>query len=310
MTLLLMIGFLLAVVGIFDLLALSPFTFLEELGELCKPKNTSLKSKMKEHRNQKPPKGLKLLLLEVEEILRLTGKSTMFTSICVLAMFLFVFGCMVAISLNNLYLVPVLAVGFSLMPFFYVKFIASRRKKQIQVEIETALSVVTASYMRGENSFLRAVEENVEYLNPPMYEVFSNFLLRMDLFDSNIKKGLEQMKLGVDHEIFHEWIIAVMDCQEDHKLKSTLQPIVNKLSDVRIVSTELEIILQEPVKECVSMIILLVASIPIMYFLNTTWYHTLMYTDFGKILQAICGSMIFLSIAAMIKHTRPIEYKR
>ena len=47
-----------------------------------------------------------------------------------------------------------------------------------------------------------------------------------------------------------------------------------------------------------------------MYFLNQEWYHTLMFTEFGKILLAVCGGVIFVSVAAVARHTRPIEYKR
>ncbi len=310
MTLLLIISFLLAVTGAFILLELSPFTFLEELGRYLKPPKTSIKSKIEATKKQKQPKGLKLLFLEVKEILRLTGKSATFATLCVLAMILFVVGAMIAVSMNNMYLVPVLAVGFFLLPFYYIKFTASKRKKQINSELETALSVITTSYMRNKNSIIRAVEENLEYLNPPIYEVFANFLMRTKLIDSNLKDALEQMKLGLDNTVFHEWIDAVIACQEDYNLKSTLTPIVTKLSDVRIVSAELDMILFEPVKEYITMIILVVGSIPLMYFLNKSWYDTLMFTDFGKIMLAISGTVIFISIGAVVKHTRPIEYKR
>ena len=58
------------------------------------------------------------------------------------------------------------------------------------------------------------------------------------------------------------------------------------------------------------MIVLLLGSIPLMYFLNAEGYKTLMFTQFGKALLAVCGVVLFISIAAVAKHTRPIEYKR
>lgn len=310
MTLLIVISFLLAVVGSFIILGLSPFVFLEELGKHLKPPKTTIKSKVEATKKQKEPKGLKLLFLEVKEILRLTGKSAMFGTLCALAMILFVVGAMIAITMDNIYLVPVLAVGLALLPFYYIKFTSSRRKKQINSDLETALSVITTSYMRNKNSIINAVEENLEYLNPPIYEVFSSFLFRTKNIDSNLKDGLEIMKLGLDNTVFHEWIDAVIACQEDYNLKSTLPPIVSKLSDLRVVSAELDLILFEPMKEYVTMIIMVVGSIPLMYFLNVSWYETLMYTAFGKIMLAICGAVIFVSIGAVVKHTRPIEYKR
>lgn len=310
MTLLVTIAFFTAVTGCFILLGLSPFEFLDGLAGYIKPKKTSMKSKIKESRTKKEPNGLKLLFAEVREVLRLTGKSGFFSTLCVLSLLLFVFGTLIAITMSNLYLVPVLAVGFALLPFWYVKLTASRYKKQLNSELETALSVITTSYLRNKNSIIRAIEENLPYLNPPVSELFRGFLMQAKLINSNTKQALAGLKAGIDNAVFHEWVDAVIACQDDHNLKSTLTPIVAKLSDMRVVSAELDFLLYEPVKEYITMVILLICSIPMMYFLNKSWYETLLYTDFGKILLALCGTVIFISISAVAKHTRPIEYKR
>ena len=294
----------------FLLLDLSPFSFLEGLADLFQPKKLSMKSRIEESRKNKKTKGLKLLFLETKEILRVTGKKGLFSALCVLSMILFVVGVFMAMTMKNTYLIPVLAVGFALLPFYYVKFTAGRHKRQINMELETALSIITTSYLRGKNTIIRAIEENQPYLNPPVAEVFRNFLLQVKLINSNWKEALDQMKLGVDNTVFHEWVDAVIACQDDYNLKSTLPPIVAKLSDMRVVSTELDLLLTEPVKEYITMVVLLLGSIPLMYFLNASWYETLMFTEFGKILLAICGVVIFISVAAVAKHTRPIEYKR
>jgi hypothetical protein len=225
-------------------------------------------------------------------------------------MLLFVVGAMIALTMKNNYLVPVLAAGLALLPFYYVKLTAGRHKRQINTELETALSIITTSYLRGKNTIIRAIEENQPYLNPPAAEVFRNFLLQAKLINSNTKEALAGLKTGIDNAVFHEWVDAVIACQDDYNLKTTLPPIVAKLSDMRVVSAELDLLLFEPVKEYITMVILLLGSIPLMYFLNKDWYQTLMFTDFGKVLLAICAGVIFLSVGAVAKHTRPIEYKR
>ncbi len=310
MTTLVTIAFLLAVTGCFLILRLSPFSFLEGLAAFIKPEKQTLKSRIEQSRKSRQPGGLKLLFLETKEVLRVTGKSGMFSVLCVLSMLLFVVGVLMALTMKNTYMVPVLAAGFALLPFYYVKFTAGRHKKQINTELETALSIITTSYLRGKNTIIRAIEENQPYLNPPVAEVFRNFLLQAKLINSNLKEALEQMKPGIDNGVFHEWVDAVIACQDDYNLKSTLPPIVAKLSDMRVVSAELDLLLMEPVKEYITMVVLLLGSIPLMYFLNQEWYHTLMFTEFGKILLAVCGGVIFVSVAAVARHTRPIEYKR
>lgn len=310
MTILVTLAFLLAVTGSFILLSLSPFTFLEGLAAYIRPQKTSMKSRIEKSRKNKQHKGLKLLFLETKEILRITGKSGMFTALCMLSLILFVMGAMIALTMKNSYLVPVLAAGLALLPFYYVKLTAGRHKRQINTELETALSITTTSYLRGKNTIIRAIEENQPYLNPPVAEVFRNFLLQAKLINSNTKEALAGLKAGNDNAVFHEWVDAVIACQDDYNLKTTLPPIVAKLSDMRVVSAELDLLLFEPVKEYITMVILLLGSIPLMYFLNQDWYQTLMFTEFGKVLLAICAGVIFLSVAAVAKHTRPIEYKR
>ncbi|MEG2368180.1 MAG: hypothetical protein RSB53_08705, partial [Oscillospiraceae bacterium] len=164
--------------------------------------------------------------METKEVLRVTGKSGLFTVLCILAMILFVVGALVALTMKNTYLVPVLAVGLALLPFYYIKMTAGRHKKQISTELETALSIITTSYLRGKNTIIRAIEENLPYLNPPVSEVFRNFLLQAKLINSNTKEALEGLKNGVDNGVFHEWVDAVVACQDDYNLKSTLPPIV------------------------------------------------------------------------------------
>ena len=310
MTTLVTVAFLLAVTGCFLILRLSPFTFLEGLAAFIKPEKQSLKSRIEQSRKDKRPKGLKLLFLETKEVLRMTGKSGMFSALCVLSMFLFVVGALMAVTMKNAYMVPVLAAGLALLPFYYVKLTAGRYRKQVNAELETALSIITTSYLRGKNTIIRAIEENQPYLNPPAAEVFRGFLLQAKLINSNLKEALEQMKPGIDNGIFHEWVDAVIACQDDYNLKSTLPAIVAKLSDMRVVSAELDMLLMEPVKEYITMLVLLMGSIPLMYFLNKEWYHILMFTEFGKLLLAACGGAAFVSLAAVARHTRPVEYRR
>ena len=194
MTLLVTIAFIMAVAGCFIMLELSPFAFLEGLSGYLRPKNHSMKNRIKESKKKKEAKGLKLLFEEVKEILRLTGKSEQFIMLCVLAMILFVLGVMIALTMNNVLMVPVLAVGFALLPFYYVKFTASKHKKQINTELETALSMITTSYLRNKNTIIRAIEENLPYLNPPVSEVFRNFLMEAKLINSNTAEALEGLK--------------------------------------------------------------------------------------------------------------------
>ncbi len=102
-------------------------------------------------------------------MLEITGKSDKFGVICVISLFLLALGGLIAITMNNLFMLPVMAVGFSLLPFWYVLFTATAFKKNLNGELEASLSVITTSYLRSE-SIIVAVEENLPYLNPPVVQ--------------------------------------------------------------------------------------------------------------------------------------------
>lgn len=309
MTLLNVIAFLGLLAGSFILLSINPLEFAESISKIFKSKEKTLKEKVIEVTKKKKTKGLKLLIEETKDILEATNNSGKFSILCVLSFALLILGMMVAISMNNYFLIPILAGGFALLPFWYIKFTSTFYKKQLNSELETALSVITTSYLRSE-SIITAVDENSTYINPPVADVFKSFLTQTKLINSNIKMALETLKTKIDNDVFREWVDAVIACQDDKNLKSTLIPIVAKLSDMRIVSAELDYLLYEPMKEFITMTILLIGNVPLMYFLNKSWYQTLMFTTIGKAILAICILVIFISLAAVIKLTKPVEYKR
>ena len=148
------------------------------------------------------------------------------------------------------------------------------------------------------------------YINPPVKEVFQQFVLEARLLNPDIKKLIRQMKKKVNNDIFQEWCDAVISCQDDGSLKSTLQPIVRKLSNVRVVTVELDNMLYAPVKDHVTMSMMVLANIPLMYFLNKDWYDILVHHMAGKIILAVNIGVIFLSSIAVIKISQPIKYKR
>ncbi len=303
------IAFIIMVTGMWLIFGMTPLMFLEEATKTFRKPDQSIRGKVQAVTSRKKKRGLKKLMDETNIILTATGKEHRLTMMIILSLIFMVVGAFFAVSMDNLFLLPVFAIGFALMPFWYIKFIAIKWKKELNNELETALSIITTSYLRSE-SIITAIEENLDYINPPVYDVFKAFLMQTKLINSNIKIALSGLKDKVDSPVFHEWVNAVIDCQEDKNLKSTLTPIVSKLSDMRIVSAELDYLLFEPVKEFISMAVLLVGNIPLMYFLNRDWYDTLMTNTLGKVVLAICGTILFVSIAGVVRLSKPIEYRQ
>jgi hypothetical protein len=300
------IGF---IAGCFILLGISPMQFTNGLFSFLTRHPGTIRDEINEAAKRKRLSLLRREINEMQEILSVTGRSSRFSAICLLSLLLFAVGAGIAILMQNIFLIPVLAVGFMFMPFWYVRLTSTHYKRSIAAELETALSIITTAYLRNED-IVTAVEESIDYLNPPVRNVFAGFLTQVRLVNPDIDAALKTMSTRIENDVFHEWCDAVGACQYDRSLKTTLTPIVSKLSDMRIVNAELEYLVLEPRKEFIIMAIMIIGNIPVMYLLNRSWFNTLMYSAIGQLVLAVCAAAIFISASFVIKLTKPIEYKR
>lgn len=309
MILLLLLAFAGMLAGVFLLLGMTPLSFAEEATRPFAGRRKPIAKRIEEIIRPREPKGIRRTILETKEVLVLTGRSGKFAALCGLSFFLLVVGIFICVVINNYFMLPVLAAGMALLPFWYVLFTSHSHKKMMNNEVETALSIITSSYLRSE-SIITAVEENVRYLNPPVADIFRSFLAECSVISADVRQALASMKPKLHNYVFREWVDAVIACQDDKSLKSTLSPIIAKLSDMRLVAAELEYMMYEPFKEFITMAFLLVGNIPLLYFLNKDWYNVLVNTGFGKGILAVCLLVLLISFAAVIRLTKPVEYKR
>ena len=297
------------IAGAFLILGLRPVEITDSLFAILLNPKRSIREDIRESSGRKKTGIFRRELLEAQSVLEMTGRGNRFSMVCAVALALFCLGGSLAILLGNYFLAPVMAVGFLFLPFWYVKLTASHYKRDVSAELETALSVITTAYLRTED-IVTAVEENIAYLNPPVSKVFREFLMQVRLVNPDIEAALRAMRVRIDNEVFREWCDALSDCQNDRSLKTTLTPIVAKLSDMRNVNAELEYLLTEPRKEFLIMVIFVIGNIPLMYLLNKDWYGVLMHTPLGQIILSVTAAVIFVSAGFVVKLTRPIEYRR
>lgn len=308
MIVLYLIGFLLLCGATVLLLGLTPESITNDLMKFVAPKQT-LRDKVLIAKGKKKSKKLTAEILHIKEALDATGKGKQFTIACAASILLLVAGCIIAVIIDNYFLIPVLAVAFASLPFFYIKNTISAYDRHVKEEMETALSIITTSYIRSDD-ILGAVQENITYLKPPVRGIFQSFVGDAMMISSDLKTALRNLKEKIDDSIYEEWCDTLIACQDDRTLKDTLLPIVGKLTDVRIVNNELKTMLSEVKKEYWMMVCLVVGNIPLLYMLNESWYEALMFSVAGKIVLAICGVVILITALFMMKYTQPIEYKK
>ena len=296
------------ILSISFLLDLNAERITEDLIQVITP-NDTLADKAKNLREGKKKHGLYRKLMNLKNALTAAGKEKQFGAVCCASVVLFAAGIFLSVVIHNVFLMPVLSIALALVPFFYTASTLSYYEKHTKEELETALSIITTSYVRNDD-IVSAVRENIQYIKPPLRDVFMAFEGEATAISSNVKHALYNLKDKVDDEIFREWCDTLIQCQDDRTLKDTLLPVVGKMTDVRIVNSELKTMLAAARNEYWVMVALVVGNVPLLYLLNKDWFHTLLYTTAGKATCGVCGLVILITALLMMKYTKPVEYKR
>ena len=308
MTFVYLICFLLITVGAIILLRLNPEKITDDLMRFVSPKQT-LREKVLTAKGKKRSRKLTVELNRIQDALEQTGKGGQFSIACAASVVLMILGCILAIMIDNAFLIPVFAIAFAMIPFAYAKRTVNYYDNHIKEELETSLSIITTSYVRTDD-IVTAVKENMQHLKPPVKEIFAGFVAENMMISADIKQSIRHLKEKVSNSIFDEWCDTLIACQDDRTLKDTLMPIVSKLTDVRIVNNEIKGMLVAARTEYFLMAAMVVGNIPLLYFLNKDWYAALMYTTLGKIVLAVCGLAIIVTAMLMFRFTKQVEYRK
>lgn len=255
--------------------------------------------------NEKQTLGDRLIYMQ--KALEAMGKGAQFGRVICWSLILAAVGAIIAVFLKNYFLVPVFSAALAIMPFIYTHYQMERYEHNIAEEMESALSIITTSYLRNDN-IVAAVKENLIYVRPPLYEHFAAFINDATMI-SNEKQAIANLKSKVEDEIFKEWCDGLLRCQDDSTLKETLQPIVSKLSIVRQVNTEMKGNMSGMRTEYYTMVAIMVGNVPLVWVLNKDWFHTLVRELPGQIVLGVCGAAVLITYLLLVKYTKPLKIK-
>lgn len=209
---------------------------------------------------------------------------------------------------HNWMLAAVLGVGCYFLPLWLTQFSLYHYERFLGGELETALSLITTSYLRNDD-ILAAVEENLVYLNSPVRETFTTFCNTVKYIDANTPAAIELLKNSLDHALFRQWCDALLLCQENHILQATLPGIVSKFSDLKAQQEANETKMMLPLRQAISMVTLTAGFIPLMYLVNQNWYGYLIGTFFGQLAVTLTAVVVFFTIHKAIRLSKPIGYE-
>ncbi len=246
-------------------------------------------------------------LIKIKTDISKTGGEHSFRSACIWSVILGITGALLPAVLGNVFFTPLTLAGFAAIPFLILKRKVSNYNRRIREELETALSIITNSYVRTDD-FIGAVRENVPYIKFPLRIVFEDFLKDATFITSDLDTAVVKLKNSIDNGLFREWCDGIRACLQDRSLKDTLISIVSRFTDTRLINNELKTIVQEPRKEYLVMVIMTLANIPILRLINKEWFDVLFTTIQGKIVMALVAGTILVTGLFLLKFTRPIEY--
>ena len=138
-------------------------------------------------------------------------------------------GAAIAVYLNSPLLLPILSVGMGLLPLWLTRFLAFQYSVRMQNELSVVLAMVTNSYIRTEK-IVRSVEENLEYMNEPVKEIFSAFVYNSNFISADITANLRELKEKIDSHIFQLWWDNLILCQRDINHKYSLGAVVEQFT--------------------------------------------------------------------------------
>jgi Flp pilus assembly protein TadB len=269
----------LMIFGIFMIFGLTPEKIGNDFLRFLN-KEKPLRQQVLEAQGKVKKSKLQAALSEMYNALKATGSENKFAVLLSFSVLGLVAGCLFAAMIGNIIFVPVFALLSFILPYGYAKTLAAIYTKQLSEELETALSIITTSYMSNDD-IIYAIENSVEHIRQPVKQVFKEFLGKTKLINSNVKLAISQMKDDINNEVFHEWCENLIECQDNITLKHTLQPLTARLADIRIVNAELSVMLSSPRREYITMVIMILANIPMLYLLNKEWCMTLFETFAG-----------------------------
>lgn len=301
-------GSIMMSVGIIILLGITPEVITQDIMSLMS-RERSLKYKVAQSQGKIKQNRLQQAIMNIKNALIATHSENKFSLLISISIVGICVGFLLAALLRNLLLIPLCSGVCVILPYVYVNVLLSNYNRRISEELETALSIITTNYVSNDD-IIYAVEQSIDYINPPVQQAFRKFLTQTKLINSNVKLAIEQLRGEINNEVFHEWCDSLIECQDNVTLKKTLQPITARLSDVRIVNAELRNMLISPRREHIMMVSILLANYPILYFLNADWFTVLTDTFVGQVVNCIVAVVVIVTVILAYKYTQPIQYKR
>lgn len=217
-----------------------------------------------------------------------------------------IIGVGIALLIGNLFLIPVLGLGFALIPTWIVKLREYNFRKKLNSELSVTLSAITTSYIRS-NNIVKAIEENVDSMRKPVKGVFQDFLNRYKYIDKNLKNNIRILSEQYNSRIFKLWCQELTVCLSDNNYKHNLLVVVSQFALDKETQDNLAVKLNTPIKETIMIILITLLLFPLLAFFGNGALDTLSNTLIGQCLSTGLWIVNIFAIDKAIRLSAPVE---
>lgn len=250
---------------------------------------------------------LKRELNTARSILGETGRAKEYGKTIISCVLLSMAGAAVGFVLKNVVAIIVLSIGLFLLPIWRLKLYRNKYRKYLAQQLESGLSLITASYIRC-NDITVAVRENIDYLSSLLQPYFRDFLTETEV-NPSLKNCVRDLRDRINDSIFKEWCEMLLRTLDNAEMKESLLPIVAKYSSVRIVQDEVDTEIAAAMTEYIVMMGFAVFVYVLVYMLNKDWFMQY-YTFGGQLVMGYSLITLLYSIAKLATIRRPVQYRR
>lgn len=292
--------------GLFILLQVNPVTLGKRLFTVVEEKPQNIRDTILAANGVKKPHAFSKAFEQMKEVLAWTGRTEQYRRYCGMALACSVIGVLVAVVLDNLLLIPVLAAFGLLIPPLYVLVTAAPYSKRVNSQAGTAMSIVTSSYLRTEN-LPQAVKENLPIMRGPIKKVFTRFWTQTEYVNADTEKALQDMSREFSGSIFREWCKVLQLCQHDRSQIGMLEPLLKKQHNTEITQIEIDSRAPAQLKDCRTMVLWVLGAYGLLavYNINCLLY---MFTSIpGQLVTTGTIAVLFLMFYRVVNVLKPIR---
>lgn len=248
-------------------------------------------------------------IASAKELLKETKKEKGYTRMIVSCIVLAVIGAGAAVfGLRNILAAPFLAVVGMLIPIWRQKIYKNKYEKYVDVQLESAVSLITTSYLR-QNNIIEAVKENIPSIDDVVREPFERFVAETAI-NPDVTDCIKNLQSSIKNSIFYDWCDVLIKTYENSEVKENLVVIAKKFSTVRIMQSELDAETVNILSDYIILILMNIAIYPLVWIVNRTWFAMYLNTVAGNICVVISCIVIIYAVAKVISLLRPVKFER